>query len=519
MKISNRLRLFLFGLIGILYFLVINPHPDFTKFNAHDSGSYLALSYNMVHGQGYTRNISEESYIPHTLWPPGMAILVMPAILAGGDLINWLAVKTTMIIIGLLGIALAWFYLRRICGLLVADLAAFFIAINPYYWHFSHIVLAEVPLLTWIFGSLLLIDYYWSNRQISMQESFLTGLFIGLGMLIKGSVLGLGLAPLGYILIRNKSNFTIKTFVVRYIIFALAFSIPFLLWSARNQGIDTTGLGLDGVSQVKMILKEIPEDPDSRYRSLAEIIKTIKQNILWYGIYHLPNQIIPGLMEIGKEGYQYKNFFYSFLTLLILVLMIPFKLRLTPILLTIIPMFLLILPLSIGGSARYWFPISILASILVIDKIITMLRKLNIDSNQKKIFASLLSFTLLSIFLGNIYLYITSFSRNPYGAQEPLTELAELFENFSGYCGKEKKMTVYTRNPYVFRLITGCYAPMSNEKLGIQPKYTHAIINSKNLEKAHENVEIISEVSPWVLVNLNGEYTELEIKFRYALIE
>ncbi|WP_419187824.1 glycosyltransferase family 39 protein, partial [Stieleria bergensis] len=191
------MRWVIIGLILVTYLGVTNPHPDFTRFNAHDSGSYMALSYNLIHGNGYTRNIAEGQYIPHTLWPPGMATLLAPAIALSGETVNWLAVKMTMITVGLIGLVLLWKYLVRIGegDSSKANVVTLFVALNPYYWHFSRVVLAEVPVVVWIIGALYVIDRVWAKRELRCREAALCGVFVGIGMLIKGSVLGLVECP------------------------------------------------------------------------------------------------------------------------------------------------------------------------------------------------------------------------------------------------------------------------------------------------------------------------------------
>ncbi|QDT62438.1 hypothetical protein SV7mr_49860 [Stieleria bergensis] len=142
------------------------------------------------------------------------------------------------------------------------------------------------------------------------------------------------------------------------------FCVPYLSWSLRNRGIDTSGLGLDGVNQVQMILREIPEVPQSRYRTPGEILTTVKQNVLWHGLYHLPQQSVPGLAQVDISSMRLGK--YIALTLCVLggLLIVPYRWYGIPIWLAVLPMLVLILPLSIGGSARYWFPISTLFTVL-----------------------------------------------------------------------------------------------------------------------------------------------------------
>lgn len=116
----------------------------FHPFNAHDSESHLALSHSLVHGLGYTRNMVAGAHIPHTTWPPGLPVLLMPALAVSGETINWWAVNGTILRIGLLGVVLVWLYARRLTeSRVTADIAALLFAFHPFYWHFSRIAMTR----------------------------------------------------------------------------------------------------------------------------------------------------------------------------------------------------------------------------------------------------------------------------------------------------------------------------------------------------------------------------------------
>jgi hypothetical protein len=45
-------RFLVFSVVALQYLAVLNARPDFTRFNCHDSESYVALAWDMAHGQG-----------------------------------------------------------------------------------------------------------------------------------------------------------------------------------------------------------------------------------------------------------------------------------------------------------------------------------------------------------------------------------------------------------------------------------------------------------------------------------
>ena len=196
----NLLRVLAFLALAGFYFAVLNARPDFSRFNAHDSEDYLALSYSLVHGLGYTQSMDPGRYLPHVTWPPGVPVPMMPAMPLSGERVDWCLVKGTMALVGLLGVVLAWYLARRVTGdPPTVDWAALALGLNPFYWDFSHQAMAEVPLTVWILGSLCLIDRCWARRAISYRAVLGVGLILGVGMMFKGHAGALLLAPLAYL--------------------------------------------------------------------------------------------------------------------------------------------------------------------------------------------------------------------------------------------------------------------------------------------------------------------------------
>ena len=91
-----------------------NPRLDFSVFDTRDAESYLALSRSLVTGHGYTGSLSPEFYVPHTTWPPGLPILLMPAALFAGMPVDLLLIKLATILYGVIAIVLAYLYARRV---------------------------------------------------------------------------------------------------------------------------------------------------------------------------------------------------------------------------------------------------------------------------------------------------------------------------------------------------------------------------------------------------------------------
>lgn len=515
-SVHNRYRLIFFALIAVLYFAIPNARPDFTRFNAHDSESYLALSKNLLKGEGYSRSLADDVYIPHTLWPPGMPLVLMPAVWLSGETINWHYVKYTMVLIGLLGLLLTWLYLKRLFhNPLIADLTTLIVALNPFYWHFSHIAMAELPVIVWCIGALYLSDLFFKSGRICGWRCFGLGLLIGLGVMLKGVLLGLVFIPLGYLkLIKGrKIDFTALR---QCLLFCVGFCLCFLSWSVRNSQIDRTNLGLDGVNQVQMMLKEVPEQPESAYRSLDQVMTTAKQNVFWYGIYHFPNQAIPLLWKLDLKSMKKGALIACGFSLLLLFLLIPRRKEQLPIFLLFSTMFLMMLLITIGGSERYWGPMSVIALLVIVPNAMMTLSQLKLT--QASVFRAASGLVLLGLSGLSLGAYIDETEQAPYNPLNHWAELAAFFEQNRDLCVENRPLllsSVYTMNEHAFTLMTGCTAKMTITAAGFVPKHSHAVLDLSQINQPIDSSKLLSKNSRWALVRLDKPLTSFEIESIY----
>ena len=84
---------------------------------------------------------------------------------------------------------------------------------------------------------------------------------------------------------------TVRRRIVVFVLFGFGFSILFLLWGLRGKTVSAPGF--DGVNQVRMILQKDVTDPE--LMTFQEIVQRCSLVLRTYGIYRLPEQIIPGL--------------------------------------------------------------------------------------------------------------------------------------------------------------------------------------------------------------------------------
>lgn len=486
------MRLVVWLAIAALYYAIPNARPDFTRFNCHDSESYLSLAHSLTHGRGYTRSLPPESYVAHEMWPPGTPLLLTPAVASDELPLSWKRVKRTTATLGLLGLLPIWLYARRLGTPSTADLATLATALNPFYWHFSHQAMAELPLFLVLVAGLWWIDRVWSRDRVGSLASGVAGLVCGLGMLVKGHVVGLALAPLAY-LGGGRTVQPRRRRLAMWLVFCAAFALPFGAWVLRNQGIEAPGP--DGYSQLQQLRLADPMDPLSEQRTAADSVGSMLTHLRRYAIYHLPAQIVPGLWP--EEVFAWRGSGWLALPLTLLLVAAAYT-RASPVraaFLVIGFLGALNLIYGYGGSPRFWVPISLLLVVLLSRplavRLSELLRALSAPSHRLVV-----GFGAVAL-LVNLAGYIAVNERQPYNPNGPWAELAALFEA----AAREPLDTagVLTPNPHAFQLTTGHSAPMRVRSAS----FDHMIARNDGVgPQPPPGSQPVLTVAPWVLYEL-----------------
>ncbi len=487
---GRRHRWRLIALLGlaVLYYAIPNARPDFTRFNCHDSESYLALSYSLTHGLGYTRSLAPERYIAHEMWPPGMPVLLTPATVGGEGVLDWTRVKLTMATLGVLGLIPIWLWLRRVGGEGNADVGAITLALNPFYWHFSHQAMAELPLLLWLAAGLWWIDRSWSRERVTPSSAILGGLICGLGLLIKGHAAGLALAPLAY-LGAGGSGQTRRSRFSLWLVFCLAFALPFSAWLARNATIEAPGP--DGYSQLQQVRMADPMDPSSEERGTVASIGSMLGNLRHHAIYHLPAQIVPGLWPPAVLAWPGSGWLALALTLLLIAAAWDRRRTVRAALLVVAFLSSLNLLYGYGGSPRFWVPVSLLLLPLIAARIARSLTGLSPWTRRALAVAAGLALVV------NLASYVSTNERQPYNPEGPWSELARLFETVGA--SALETAGVLTPNPHAFQLTTGLPAPM----VVAESTFEHMVARTDDLgPQPPAGSTLVLEVAPWALYEL-----------------
>jgi hypothetical protein len=479
-------------LFALFYLAIPNARPDFTALYTVDSDHYLALAYNLAHGHGYTRSLPPADFVPHRTWPPGFPLMLVPAMWLTGPTMSWFAAKATMALLGIGGGICAWFLMRRLSGSKrVADVAVLLLLANPFYWHFSHIAMAEIPYLLWMLLGLLLIDLVWAGRRVRPWEAIALGLFAGLGMLIKGYCLGLIIAPLAYLVGRRRTAGSRSAQLLACGLYMLAFVIPQFGWMARNSTVEASGV--DGVNQVRMLRQTSSCDPDSGLLGVGDSLRTVADNVRHHLIYRFPEQLVPGMWALGDWTWPGSGWLALLLSAALLGAFIPWRGDLTSLHLALVPVVGLILILPEGYLTYYWVAASMLLGLAVLLGVTrsTWVHQWNPGW----------ALVLVAVLLVNLLGYVIIHERRPYTSNEgyDYAELAQLYDEVRA--DGLQTQGVFAPRGEAFQLWTGCPAPLPIAENG--RCYQHCIVRDDwDGPRAPEGAVRLLSAGPWVLYEL-----------------
>jgi hypothetical protein len=436
-------------------------------------------------------------YLVHRWYPPGLPVLLAPAVYAGGLTVNWLLVKWTMAVVGLAGVLAVWHLVRRLTSSeLTADIAAALIGLNPFYWQFSHMALADVPATAWIFASLYLVDRFWAKRQVCPTEAFCVGLVCGAGMLIKAIAICLIFAPVAYILGPRRADLGLRAWMRTGLLFGVGFILPALLWMLP--GALQEGRGWDAHSQLHGYRMKYPV-PSNNYLPLPELLQVPAHNVQRFAIYHLPSQTLPFLW--GHSSMLNTSFFAHkgtgwialFLTVLLLLACIPSSINWVGLHLTAAGIAAINILYAYGWGSRYWVPASILVLALLALRLGPALEKAPRTFRYGSLL--ILGFTLVM----NLGWYVTEHEHRPFSQDGPWKELVELFAKAPEYALQTEG--VLTPNSLTFQLLTGYPAPLASPSL--DPQYDHMVSRLDGRSpQPPAGSRLVYEVYPWALYTL-----------------
>jgi Dolichyl-phosphate-mannose-protein mannosyltransferase len=499
----------LVALLACAYFIDPNPRLDFSVFDTRDAENYLALSHALVKGIGYTRSLDPQFYVPHTTWPPGLPILLMPAMALSGVPIDLLVIKLGMIAYGAIGIALAYLYARRLSRTPAVQLGVpLLLGLNPHYWQFSRMTDSEMPTVLWALLALLLAEIGWAKGMIRHRTALAFGLVAGFGMLIRFSLFGALLLPLVWLFLRRAEPVAWRRMASRYLAYALGFVVPSLIWVAHNSLIDKAGLGQDGINQLAMFFRTIPVDPHSPLRTLAQTLADMRMNVWDFAIYLVPKSIVPGLWSaevwhhLGAAAMP-----VALVSSLAIVALSWRSLRNLPVIVLYGSMAAVNVFYAAGGMTRLWVPVSCLIAV-----------SLPLGAERLALFrrgtagAWWTTGATAAALAASLAFYIVHHDAHPY-RNASFAALAQMFEDVRDHYRLEGN--VLTASPQAFGLYTGQSAPMSVPAAGVDPLYAYVILPSAEWNPAKLAGTLVTKNAVWSLVKLDAPLRLAEFRARH----
>lgn len=343
-----------------LYLAFPNARLDLTRFNCDDSEAYIGLANSIATGRPYTRCLNPNQYLPHKTWPPGLPLLIAPSIrLFGLDL---LAMKLTVVLIGLVGLVFFYLLVRDLTDRPLATCMTAAAAGSAHYIWFSHQIMSEVPMFAVSVTALWMIQ-----RAVGEPRRWrwwlLAGLVIGFGGIVKGLSILLVPGPLVGLLLINKAER--RAFLVRYAVFSVIAVAPLFAWAWRNSHIQAESV--DAINQFRMLVQVHANDPKSPLITPRDLVRNVYENVFWGMIYNVPDQVVPLARLLRLRDYELGRWIGALLTFLVLIACAwTLRRQRWPLHLYLIAVLGLLSVFTTGGSARYLVPVAPLIGFLVV---------------------------------------------------------------------------------------------------------------------------------------------------------
>lgn len=266
-------------LLGLMYFIFLNPHVDVRGFNAHDPVSYIAKALSLWQGRGHGEQFANV-FLPVTAQPIVFPLMLAPIVGMAG--MNFIVLKLFMILLAALS-AVSFYYLFRyfLDSSEKAAMAALLMMASPVVFGLSHRVLADIPLYLFAALGLLALDRY-LRKPVPLFSAHLwvAGVATGAAYLTKQTAIGMiagGWFLLLHPFFRNMITFrklALYTFVSLIPVFLWhlwTYQVPDDLWYWTSPAIR------DFIWDKPLN----PLDPDVGFLSFSEILVRLRQNIVW----------------------------------------------------------------------------------------------------------------------------------------------------------------------------------------------------------------------------------------------
>lgn len=282
------------ALVVTLYFVFLNPVPDFYPQQENDPFTYLSLAKGLIDGKGY----------PTKHWMPGFPTFLALGIYTLGQ--NFTLLKAYMLLFSLLTVCSCFAYFQAFLPRREAFWLALLISVTPSFFAHSHRLMSEIPCLAFSMLALATTEKISRSPTLSTRSQWLTVgtmWFAGvIAVLIRGNALALAPALLTTSIgtwRNNNSRRRMPAFKIA--IGGLLVLITFGIWTARNRA-----LTFDGIHNVTYLQEVQAVDIGKLWMAsgefgsgenrvdLRQLTLRIWNNIRYYLVYNTADCILLG---------------------------------------------------------------------------------------------------------------------------------------------------------------------------------------------------------------------------------
>ncbi|MBS4015149.1 MAG: hypothetical protein KGZ86_01750 [Candidatus Latescibacteria bacterium] len=263
-------------IIILVIFIMINVFNfDPKLFLGGDNAHYLILAKSLLSGQGYNDIFAPDSP-PHTQYPPGFPILLIPGLVLFGD--NFVFTKLIILLFSLAAFCLFYIFYKQHLIDKQWVFALLLFALCPLIIMYSHYILSEIPYLFFSILGLYLLE---KSQVLNRKNIALFVLMICVLIFtyyIRTAGISLILATLIYLIIKKRY----KEFLI-----VLVFSAAFIyLWQTRSAKYG-------GGGYFEQFLSRNPYDLEAGKISSGELVSRFFKNLKIYTTEVFPKIVLP----------------------------------------------------------------------------------------------------------------------------------------------------------------------------------------------------------------------------------
>jgi hypothetical protein len=241
------------------------------------------------------------------------------------------------------------------------------------------------------------------------------------------------------------------------------------------------------------------------------LLRGFADNLSYRIIYHVPEQILPGLWLMGWQDWLGIRWVAGALTLGFAVAMLPLRRTGVPLFLTLVPYCVLMCIYSWGGSFRFWIPITSLMIVLMIIHHGPRLLS-PAGSGWGRALRQGVIVTLMLAYASNMLTYIRRHEQNPFALD--FADMVSLFEQAILLQGK--KSETLTDHEAIYTFITGHPAALAVPRLGPEPIYSHFIMHLSRVPYATPIIPppgavVVRQVGNWAMYKLSVPMTKADL--------